>query len=249
MKQPFEKSVPSLRELIARIEDLEIAKTSLAILIASPDERRWWAMTWVTPVESLISRTAETYNLDEYAESGLPCGASPYIRENEGKQRALTVLATTVQMLAYLPLQWFNPSFHVPDDFDPETTILYTYHLDALQLGLRMYERSIQSDTHSGRASASNLPAELLPFNLQRCDVPQTLKCSGGDPVTIQNEDYWKLMEALMGAYPNAVPESKLKHLFPYNVDQRKNARKKLNELIDSLGLTVSNWVLTEVKT
>ena len=99
MKRPFEKSVPSLRELIARIEDLEIAKTSLAILIASRDERRWWAMTWVTPVESLISRTAETYNLDEYAESGLPCGASPYIRENEGKQRALTVLATTVQML------------------------------------------------------------------------------------------------------------------------------------------------------
>lgn len=99
------------------------------------------------------------------------------------------------------------------------------------------------------RAITPNLPVESLPFNLQQCDVPQTLKRSGGDPVTIQNEDYWKLMEALMAAHPNAVPESKLKHLFPYNADQRKNARKKLNELIDSLGLTVSNWVLTEVKT
>lgn len=99
------------------------------------------------------------------------------------------------------------------------------------------------------RAITPNLPVEFLPFNLQRCDVPQTLKRSGGDPVTIRNEDYWKLMEALMAAHPNAVPESKLKHFFPYNADQRKNARKKLNDLIDSLGLTVSNWVLTEVKT
>lgn len=86
-----------------------------------------------------------------------------------------------------------------------------------------------------------------LPFNLQRCDVPQTLKRKGHNPVSIHNADYWKLLEALMAAAPNAVAESKLKQLFPYP-HGRDNARKKLCDIIDSLGLTVKNWVLMELK-
>ena len=92
--------------------------------------------------------------------------------------------------------------------------------------------------------------AEGLPFGLQRCDVPQTLKRDGYKKAfTVKNDDAWKLMEASMAAYPNAVPESKLTHLFPYTAEQRKNARKILIPSINSLGLTVSKWVLTEAKT
>ncbi len=94
----------------------------------------------------------------------------------------------------------------------------------------------------------SEIPATAdsqLPFGLLRCDVPQTLKRPGFQPVTISNEDYWKLMQALISAYPNAVPESKLKQMFPYPND-RKNNPKKLRDIIDTLGLTVKKWTLIE---
>lgn len=92
---------------------------------------------------------------------------------------------------------------------------------------------------------------ETLPFGLQRCDVPQTLKRPGHNPVTIQNAEYWKLMEKLMAACPNAVSEETLQHLFPPNYDrenyERENSPKKLRDIIDSLGLTVKKWVLMEL--
>ena len=91
------------------------------------------------------------------------------------------------------------------------------------------------------------LPA--LPFGLQHCDIPQTLKRNGwDDPVFVKNDDYWKLMEELMKASPNAIPESKLKHLF-VNRNDRENAPKQLRFIISSLGLTVKDWTLTELDT
>jgi hypothetical protein len=88
-----------------------------------------------------------------------------------------------------------------------------------------------------------------LPFGLKLCDVPQSLKRDGYDkPVTIRNDDYWKLMEALMHVAPNAIPESKLKHLFSSTSD-RQNAPKKLRDIIHDLGLTVKNWTLIELDT
>lgn len=86
-----------------------------------------------------------------------------------------------------------------------------------------------------------------LPFGLQPCDVPQTLKRAKHNPVAIENIDYWKLMEALMAAAPNAVPESKLNLLFPYKND-RENAPKKLRDIIYLLGLTVKKWTLMELE-
>ena len=87
-----------------------------------------------------------------------------------------------------------------------------------------------------------------LPFGIQRCDVAQSLKRAGHkDPVTIGNTDYWKLMEELMAASPNAIPESKLKHLF-VNKNDRDNAPKKLRDIISLLGLTVKKWTLMELE-
>lgn len=89
----------------------------------------------------------------------------------------------------------------------------------------------------------------VLPFGLQRCDVPQTLKRSGLDKVcTIQNEEYWKLMESLIAAYPYAVSQEKLNHLFGNDANGRKNACTRLKERIHSLNLTVKDWVLEEWK-
>ena len=95
------------------------------------------------------------------------------------------------------------------------------------------------------QVSEDSKQSSMLPFGLQRCDVPQTLKREGHKPVLIQNDDYWNLMEALMAAHPNAVSESKLKHLFSYPND-RKNNPKKLREIINTIGLTVEGWVLKE---
>ena len=86
-----------------------------------------------------------------------------------------------------------------------------------------------------------------LPFGLQLCDVPQTLKRPAHTPVGIENADYWDLMQSLMAAWPNAVPETKLKQLFPYP-NGRKNASQKLRTIIDSLGLTFEKWMLIEVE-
>jgi len=87
-----------------------------------------------------------------------------------------------------------------------------------------------------------------LPFRLHLCDVPQTLKRDGfKEVITLQNEDYWKLMQSLMAAYPNAVRKSKLNQLFRFPND-RKNHPKKLRDIIDALGLTVQNWTLTDAK-
>lgn len=88
---------------------------------------------------------------------------------------------------------------------------------------------------------------KTLPFGLQRCDVEQTLKRQGWQPVTIANEDYWRLMEALMAAAPNAVPEATLQRLFTYPND-RDNAPKKLRNIIDALGLTIKKWTLQELE-
>ena len=91
------------------------------------------------------------------------------------------------------------------------------------------------------------LPA-TLPFDLEPCDVPQTLKRKTFDPVTIANHDYWELMVALMKASPNAVPEFMLKQLFQ-SPSERKNHPRKLREIIGDLGLTISDWTLSELKT
>ena len=87
-----------------------------------------------------------------------------------------------------------------------------------------------------------------LPFDLEPCDVPQTLKRKNFDPVTIANDDYWKLMVALMSASPNAVPRFKLDQLFQ-GQSERKNHPRKLREIIGDLGLTISDWTLSELKT
>ena len=94
-------------------------------------------------------------------------------------------------------------------------------------------------------ADGSN--TDKLPFGLKLCDVPQSLKRAGcSSTVTIRNDDYWKLMEALMKASPNAIPESKLTRLFSSRND-RQNAPKKLREIIHDLGLTVKDWTLIEL--
>ena len=102
-----------------------------------------------------------------------------------------------------------------------------------------------QESTATNNGRQTN--AEILPFSLQRCDVKQTLKRPNFQSVTIANVDYWNLMEALMAAAPNAVAEAKLQHLFPYPND-RKNNPKKLREIINTIGLTIGNWVLKECK-
>ena len=89
-------------------------------------------------------------------------------------------------------------------------------------------------------------PQSNLPFGLHPCDVPQTLKRLKYKPVEIKNNDYWKLMEALMAAAPNAVATSKLEHLFPYP-HGRKNAVRHLKNIINPLGLTVENNTLIQV--
>ncbi len=91
------------------------------------------------------------------------------------------------------------------------------------------------------------LPA-TLPFDLELCDVPQTLKRKHFNPVTIANDDYWKLMVALMSASPNAVPRFKLDQLFQ-GQSERKNHPRKLREIIADLGLNISDWTLSELKT
>lgn len=103
-------------------------------------------------------------------------------------------------------------------------------------------------DMHNNKTGKLGHQTATLPFDLAFCDVPQTLKRKNFNPVTIANSDYWKLMEALMTAWPNAVPESKLNHLFQHS-SERKNHPKKLREIIDDLGLTISNWTLSELKT
>lgn len=125
-------------------------------------------------------------------------------------------------------------------------------HLEGLREILPVKLRAIAKEFCStGRkpdAEKQTIPvAEQLPFGLHRCDIPQTLKREGYKPVLIQNDAYWKLMEALMAAAPNAVAESKLQHLFPHKSD-RDNAPKKLRNIIDSLGLTVKSWVLMELE-
>jgi hypothetical protein len=89
---------------------------------------------------------------------------------------------------------------------------------------------------------------QALPLGLQYCDVAQTLKRDGfKKPVTIKNEDHWKLMEALMAAFPNAVSEPKLNHIFQ-GPNDRDNYSRALKNSIDTLGLTVEKWVLTAMK-
>ena len=108
---------------------------------------------------------------------------------------------------------------------------------------LEQFEQLDQSFTET---TDRTIPAtEELPFGIQRCDVPKTLKREGYYHISIENEDYWNLMQALMTAWPNAVSESKLNQMFPYP-NGRKNASQKLKGIIDALGLTFKNWVLTE---
>ena len=87
-----------------------------------------------------------------------------------------------------------------------------------------------------------------LPFGLHLCDVRQTLKREGFRGVAkIPNEGHWELMEALIEASPNAVPESKLKQL-NLSEDDRDNYRRALKSTIDAIGLTVERWVLKDVQ-
>ena len=86
--------------------------------------------------------------------------------------------------------------------------------------------------------------AEVLPFGLQRCDVPQTLKRAEFRPVTIRNEVHWNLMQALMAAYPNALSEKTKKELFKFPNEQG-NA-KRLRSVLYDLGLTFHEWTLME---
>ncbi len=96
-------------------------------------------------------------------------------------------------------------------------------------------------------AAGASRKEKELPFGLQHCDVPQTLKRLGKNgTVTIKNEDYWRLMMALMVAAPNAIPQSRIDNLFLTRND-RENAPKKLRGIIDALGLTVRNWTLMEL--
>ncbi len=121
-----------------------------------------------------------------------------------------------------------------------ENLMTAVYRLELLLLLKPEIEEAHLPDLHA---------AEVLPFQLERCDVSQTLKRAGyRKPVIIKNDDYWKLMEALLAASPDAIPESKLKHLFQ-NKSDRDNAPKKLRGIIDSLGLTVKNWALMELDT
>lgn len=90
--------------------------------------------------------------------------------------------------------------------------------------------------------------AEFLPFGLQRCDVPQSLKREGfKQAVTIKNADHWKLMEALMEAFPHAVSEHKLRRIFQ-GPNDRDNYSRALKNSIVTIGLTVEKWVLTAMR-
>ena len=97
-------------------------------------------------------------------------------------------------------------------------------------------------------ADGTKTEVQVSPLNLRQCDVPQTLKRDGYlKPVTIQNLEHWRLMEALMAAYPKAVPETKLRQIVQ-GPNDRDNYRRALNNKIDDLGLTIENWVLIDVK-
>ena len=91
------------------------------------------------------------------------------------------------------------------------------------------------------------LRAQILPFGLHRCDVPNWLKRKGyEDPVEIR-EVYSPVMEALMAAAPNAVSDTKKEHLKQSGHDT-KNAPTKIRDVIDSIGLTIEHWTLKELK-
>ncbi len=92
--------------------------------------------------------------------------------------------------------------------------------------------------------SGAKPAAEVLPFGLKRCEVPQTLKRREFKPVTIRNEVQWKLMEALMAAYPNALSRETKASLFDSPNDQG-NA-KRLRPVLHDLGLTYHDWTLME---
>ena len=92
--------------------------------------------------------------------------------------------------------------------------------------------------------SGAKPAAEVLPFGLKRCEVSQTLKRREFKPVTIRNEVQWKLMEALMAAYPNALSRETKASLFDSPNDQG-NA-KRLRPVLHDLGLTYHDWTLME---
>lgn len=87
---------------------------------------------------------------------------------------------------------------------------------------------------------------QSLPFGLQLCDVEQSLKRIGyRQTITIQNREHWQFLEALMAAAPNAVAESKFKHL-NMNRNDRDNYSRALKMSLSDLGLTVKRMALVE---
>ena len=130
MKQPFKNAVPSIRNLLARIEDLEPAKNTPFFSIATREELIMWAVTWVGPIQSLILELERTSD------------AKALAGDSQEHKRGLSVLAESVQRMLHLTRNWFIPSMPITGEFDPESTILYTYEIEQLKLGLRMVDRA-----------------------------------------------------------------------------------------------------------
>lgn len=87
-----------------------------------------------------------------------------------------------------------------------------------------------------------------FPFNLNRTDVPQTLRRDGYDsPIEIKNDLYWRTMEKLLKAYPDRLSTADLRHLFEdAGPNDRDNTPKRLRPILNAIGLTVKDWTLTE---
>lgn len=121
-------------------------------------------------------------------------------------------------------------------------------HRSQYESGKVQIHLELESEYACKAKSPPPTKASALPLNLHLCDVPQTIKRDGfRDVVLIKNAEHWRLMQALIAAYPNAVPESKLKCIFQGRHD-RDNYTRALKNSIDAIGLTIENWVLTAMK-
>ena len=164
----------------------------------------------------------------------MPAGSAAYA---DIPSLFFTFKAEVVRLEVHLSLKRFVGTIQAPES--------HSHHSSTLPV----VEQQDASTSIAEKKAAAKSTIKPLPFGLELCDVQQSLKRVGRKKtVTIRNEEYWRLMQALMEAAPNAIPESKLKHLFSSKSD-RDNAPKKLREIIHDFGLTVKNWTLIELDT
>ncbi len=137
----------------------------------------------------------------------------------------------------------FNRAIKLVESFVREKELRAQNTLQRRQDAHGFMARSIAAEERKQEESEEQTNKKL-PFGLELCDVPQALKRIGyKNVVTIANLDYWNLMKALMKAFPNPVAETTLNLICPGEND-RDNHRRKLNDILDDIGLKVQKWKL-----